>query len=426
MLLTAHWVGQRSLHTYSHLFSPKKYTQPQLFACLVLKEFLRTDYRKLSALLQDTPDLCVAIGLEKVPNFTTFQKAHDRLLGSRRAKQLLDETVDGAIRLGMMNRKVRLAAIDGTGFESRHVSVYYAKRKRNTSRNQGRKRRRFPKAGFICDCRSHLMLAVVPGRGPRADDKHFKRALQRVSGQVRIETLLADAGYDSESLHVHARGAHGAKTIIPPTRGRPTDKLPKSKWRKRMATHFDHQKYGQRWQIETVISMIKRQLGSALRSRKTRTQNRETHLRAITHNVMHSEKNTFSTEQLLRINTMPAKYDGVAAKIADANFFTTTVESMGEWDRITVCSQRLADGKLTGNSFWLTLISNDWYAGSWGGSIYRIPRTTDVATFCIAWLSKEPDQCCADFDYDIKKSFDLTEVTETAFDDLARNNKGLR
>jgi hypothetical protein len=286
VLQTAHRVGRRSLRLYSHLFSPKKYTQPQLFACLVLKEFLRLDYRKLSALLADTPTLCLAIGLEEVPHFTTFQKAHDRLLGSRRAKRLLDETVDGAIKHRLMKRKVRLAAIDGTGFESRHVSTYYAKRKQKTSGKPARKRRRFPKAGFVCDCQSHFILAVVPGRGPMPDDKHFKPALKRATAKTQIDTLLADAGYDGEPSHVHARTEHGMKTVIPPTRGRPTDKLPKSKWRKRMATHFDKKKYGQRWQIETVNSMIKRTLGSALRSRKVRTQNRETHLRAITHNVM--------------------------------------------------------------------------------------------------------------------------------------------
>ena len=57
---------------YSHLFSPKTYTQPQLFACLALKEFLRLDYRKLSALLTDTPTLAGAIGLEKISAFHHF------------------------------------------------------------------------------------------------------------------------------------------------------------------------------------------------------------------------------------------------------------------------------------------------------------------------------------------------------------------
>jgi hypothetical protein len=45
-------------------------------------------------------------------------------------------------------------------------------------------------------------------------------------------------------------------------------------------------KYGQRWQTETVNSMIKRRLGSALRARTYWSQCREIILRVITHNVM--------------------------------------------------------------------------------------------------------------------------------------------
>ena len=49
-------------------FSPKTYTQPQLFACLVLKEFLQRDYRGIEALLRDSPSLLKAIDLEKTPD----------------------------------------------------------------------------------------------------------------------------------------------------------------------------------------------------------------------------------------------------------------------------------------------------------------------------------------------------------------------
>ena len=44
--------------------------------------------------------------------------------------------------------------------------------------------------------------------------------------------------------------------------------------------------YGQRWQIETVNSMWKRLLGSAMRVRRYGSQCREITLRAITLNVM--------------------------------------------------------------------------------------------------------------------------------------------
>ncbi len=53
-----------------------------------------------------------------------------------------------------------------------------------------------------------------------------------------------------------------------------------------MTTRFDKQKYGQRWQSETVHSMIKRLLGSALRTRSYWSQCREITLRVITLNAM--------------------------------------------------------------------------------------------------------------------------------------------
>jgi hypothetical protein len=53
-----------------------------------------------------------------------------------------------------------------------------------------------------------------------------------------------------------------------------------------MAKRFDHQTYGQRWQVKTVASMLKRNLGSALHARTYWSQCREMILRTITHNIM--------------------------------------------------------------------------------------------------------------------------------------------
>jgi hypothetical protein len=101
---------------------------------------------------------------------------------------------------------------------------------------------------------------------------------------VHLKILTADAGYDSEQSHVFGR-ERGIRTIIPPRAGRQTDKLPKGKWRKIMATRFNKSLYGQRWQVETVNSMIKRNLGSALRARSYWSQCREMMLRLFVHNV---------------------------------------------------------------------------------------------------------------------------------------------
>src|SRR4051794_6524753 len=85
--------GEGGLRRYGHKFSPKVYTQPQLFACLVLKVFFKTDYRGVTVLLEEWPDLAGAVGLGRVPHWTTLQKACRRLLTLRRADRLLTITV---------------------------------------------------------------------------------------------------------------------------------------------------------------------------------------------------------------------------------------------------------------------------------------------------------------------------------------------
>ena len=66
--------AEQALPLYSHRLSPRKFTQHQLFACLVLKSFLTTDYRGVVAHLADCPSLVETLGLASVPHDTTLQK----------------------------------------------------------------------------------------------------------------------------------------------------------------------------------------------------------------------------------------------------------------------------------------------------------------------------------------------------------------
>jgi hypothetical protein len=77
---TALAVASEALPAYSSKFSRKDFTQHQHFALLALREFLRTDYRGLEAMLRDWGDLRDALGLRKVPDHSTMQKAAERLL----------------------------------------------------------------------------------------------------------------------------------------------------------------------------------------------------------------------------------------------------------------------------------------------------------------------------------------------------------
>jgi Transposase domain (DUF772) len=73
-------VAKRSLPSYSAMTSPKLYTQHQLFAVLVLRQFFKTDLRGIVAILEDSTDLRKVIGLRRVPHFSTLSYAEKRFL----------------------------------------------------------------------------------------------------------------------------------------------------------------------------------------------------------------------------------------------------------------------------------------------------------------------------------------------------------
>src|SRR6476659_9911811 len=108
-------------------------------------------------------------------------------------------------------------------------------------------------------------------------------------------TAVADCGFDSEKNHGIARRDMGLRTIIPPDAGRkPKHKNtpPGGRWRRHMKRLLRTKRsrrrcgYTQRWQSETVNSMVKRNLGSALRARTARRRSMELMLRCVTHNLM--------------------------------------------------------------------------------------------------------------------------------------------
>ena len=73
-------LAQEALPAYSCPTSRHDFTQAQLFACLALKTFLKTDYRGVAAFLEDFPELRGDLGLTKVPHYSTLCYAERRLL----------------------------------------------------------------------------------------------------------------------------------------------------------------------------------------------------------------------------------------------------------------------------------------------------------------------------------------------------------
>src|SRR5262249_32208834 len=116
----------------------------------------------------------------------------------------------------------------------------------------------------------------------------FVPLLDATLANVRLTVALADAGYDSEPNHCHAREARGVRSFIPATAGRPTTQPPTGRYRRpmkqRLTKAYGH--YGQRWQAEAGFSMFKRRLGAAGDGRGYWRQWRGLFVMAINYNGM--------------------------------------------------------------------------------------------------------------------------------------------
>ena len=72
--------GEEAFTPYSHPKSPHKFTQAQLFALLVLRQYFRLDYRGLIEWLGEWPKLRRTLGLTRLPHYSTLCYAERRLL----------------------------------------------------------------------------------------------------------------------------------------------------------------------------------------------------------------------------------------------------------------------------------------------------------------------------------------------------------
>lgn len=308
VLRAAYALAQRALPAYASRFSRHDFTLPQLFACLVLKEHQRKTYRGTEAPLRDCPDWLADIGLARVPDHNTLCRAFGVIVTLRRTNRMLDVTAGwftDARVLGLARRKP--LAADSTHFESHHVSRHYERRRTQAAAGPGepaagpgaagsRPRadavKRLPKATFAVAAACRLIPSVAVGTGMGSDAPAFDRLLVDAWRRAPVTVVVADAGSGSERNHRIARPDLGVRSVIPPLVGRPTKdgRPPGGRFRRLMHHRFkrlaDKAVYGQRWQVETVNSMVKRNLGSALCARTEERREREMLLRAVTHNVM--------------------------------------------------------------------------------------------------------------------------------------------
>jgi hypothetical protein len=175
-------------------------------------------------------------------------------------------------------------AIDSTGLEERHASRHYL------TRCRGRRSRQqyWTKNGTALHTATYMIISHTCSKGPGDECGLFPRLSKTAGRYLPLDTLLADAGFDSEANHVYAREKLNVRLSViklnPRSHGR---KWPQTKYRRQMRRRFLCKRYKERVHAESAYSQMKRRLGSVLHSRRKSTRRIEVYLRVLVHNLMH-------------------------------------------------------------------------------------------------------------------------------------------
>jgi len=261
--------ADESFPAYYHQFAPKVFRLPQLIACLVLKVYLRQDYRGIEEVLRVSPPLVKALGLKKVPDHTTLLRA-SQAATTPRLSAMLESIIK---RAGITQSE---AALDATGFEVGNASAYFRTRR-------GDRQKRWVKLSLAVLLPSLLVAHATAGWGPSNDKSFFRNTMEPAVKRVRVTDLYADKGYDAEWIHRWCRGRRGIRSWIPPFMEIPVHRM-RGEWRKQMATNLPAT-YGRRWGCETVNSVIKRKWGGAVAAKTRWAQRREALLKTVVYSI---------------------------------------------------------------------------------------------------------------------------------------------
>lgn len=276
-------LATRHVTPHSSKFSRADFTQPQLVALYCLKIKLGTGYRELVDWLVEMPRLQRALGLAKLPQFTTVQKAFAPLSTTiwRVLQQAsADEPDDG-----------RIAAIDASGWERSHASRHYTQRTKLKIRAL--------KTTLLVDTRTQTILDVHVTATRKHDTQIGPQVAKR--SRKRFDALVADQGYDDRTLRLQLK-RDGKRPVIPHREFKPHDAANNAR--------LNNKIYHQRSLVETVISVLKRKYGAAVTSRSWWRQQRELVARCLVPNVERAVQRGVELLLWLASNLLPKGFYG--------------------------------------------------------------------------------------------------------------------
>lgn len=265
-------LASRYMQPYSHAKSPKKFTQAQLMACLILRAYLKTTYRGVIDVLDASAELQKCLGLKRLPHYSTLKYFADRSDTLAIVDAMLAEIVQAVAGPG------DAVAIDSTGVETTSASAYFQTRR-------GTKRKKYVKLSVCVMCGSMAPAALAVSWGPCNDKAVARELLEKSKAAVQPRTLFADAGYDAEWVHQYCREGWGVASWIPPAVHRKDGQI-NGKYRSKMTPRrLKRNGYGGRWIVESFMSGLKRTTGSMLAARSQTSLFAEAAIRVLAYAI---------------------------------------------------------------------------------------------------------------------------------------------
>ena len=245
---------------FSSKFSNKIYDNHKKMIILIFRQKMRMTYRGIIKFFRFSNVARALLNLKRIPDHSTLVKFH---------KRIKPAILDGLL----CKKKVKTSAIDGSGFETSHMSYHYAN---VWNRQDKRKYRRYLKISIAICTDSQYILSQKIRIGPRNDNIDFESVMKN----VKCKFVVADKGYDSKSNRYFVLRNMKAYPHIP------YRKFSSVNYEKAgVKLKFNEKIYHQRSKVETVFSVIKRKYGSFVLSKSFETQKKELLIRLIAYNI---------------------------------------------------------------------------------------------------------------------------------------------
>lgn len=238
-----------------HRYGPKKYELYHYLVALLIGYYCRLSYRRIKDLLDLVGIRCAS-------------KSALQYNAVRIPKWLWERALE--ITSGV---KHHIIALDGTGFSRTNPSYYYLRR------IDGKMPKVHVKLSAALDTRNKKWCKAKVRVIPRHDMKDAKYLIKNLNTKI----LVADKGYDANSLHKHCYENKIEAHI--PLRDYGKVRRGNMGYRKKASKKFRLRAYHRRELIESGFGSVKRKYGSSVSSKTANGIRAEIYGRLVCHNL---------------------------------------------------------------------------------------------------------------------------------------------